>query len=178
MYRLSIDVKGARLVPVNQPTHKLVVIDKKHCKDLHNNHYYDVIKILKDTKPDDPFSGVQFVEAVHLSNCIECKRHNEGEYQLIEIEAQKKLQEIADRYQFTGFGTPIQAVEGYMWLDFNCQEDIIIPKYLHWWQAYGTKARDLETIQIRGIDIELFVKIITYENIDLQRHSRKLSIAS
>jgi hypothetical protein len=171
MYQLQIDIRGSRLVPIDECTiKKLIVIDKKFCIDLKNKHYYDIIRILKDTSPQDN-KGVCFVEAKHSDNCLECRKiNNLEEFNKIEEDILEALYKVSNKFGFTHINIPIQAVEGYMWLDFKCENNIIIPKYHHWWQTYGHINKTVQTITVHNIKVEIFAKTITNEELKTLDH--------
>lgn len=172
MYQLQIDVRGARLVPINESKiKKLVVVDKKCNIELRNKHYYDVIKILKDTSPQDN-KGICFVEAKHLDNCLECRKiSNLEQFNQIEVDISDAINKKVHDLGFEHINTPIKAVEGFAWLDFKCEDNIVIPKYPHWWQqAHGKIIKTFDPIIAHDIKIEIFAKVITNEELDSFKH--------
>jgi len=175
MYRLEIDKRGARLIPVNNETiRKLVVVDKKFLDDLKNHHYYEIVRVLKDTSPQDN-KGICFVEAKHMDNCLECRKNdNLMQFNLIESDIIDTLNTKAIDLGFLGINIPLEAVEGFIWLDFKCQNNIVIPTYLHWWQQfYGDTVKVFDPINIHNFSIEIFAKSITTEEIEKHRERCK-----
>jgi len=172
VYQLQIDIRGARLVPIDESNiKKLVVVDRKFNIGLKNKHYYEIVKILKDTSPQDN-KGVCFVEAKHSDNCLECRKINDlEEFNKIETDIFETLKKLANKLGFEDINIPIEAVEGYMWLDFKCENNIVISKHTHWWQqSSGEIVKVLEPIIVRDIKIEAFVKSITNQLLAELKH--------
>lgn len=171
MYQLQIDIKGSRLVPIDDCNiKKLIVIDKKFNNDLRNKHYYEIVRILKDTSPQDN-KGVCFVEAKHSDNCLECRKNNNlEEFNKIEKDILVALSEFSIQLGFENVNIPIQAIEGYMWLDFKCENNAVIPKYRNWWQYYGHIIKIFDPIIVHDIKIEIFAKNITNQELGDVKH--------